>query len=226
MIDIRNSCAISGIRLIEDKSVDLIVTDPPYRTISGGSGPTSAMHSRPSGMLCKNDGKIFEHNSVEFDEYLPDLFRVLKDDSHMYLMVNFLNLESAMSSVRSAGFGIHNLLIWKKNNATPNRWYMKNIEYVIFARKGKAKAIRNKGSKTCHDFNNIIGKKTHPTEKPISLISHYIENSSNTGDLVLDPFMGSGSSAVASASLGRRFLGFEIDEQYFSIAKERLAAYP
>jgi len=222
MIDLRNSCAVSGLKSLEAESIDMIFTDPPYRTISGGSGPTSIMHNRPSGMLSKNDGKIFQHNNVGFDDYLPELFRVLKSGSHMYLMVNFLNLETAMFAIRTAGFDIHNLLIWRKNNSTPNRWYMKNVEYVLFARKGKAKAIRNNGSKTCHDFKNIIGNKTHPTEKPVDLISHYIENSSNVGDLVLDPFFGTGSSAIAAVALGRRFVGFELGTEYFDVARDRL----
>jgi DNA modification methylase len=215
--------AIAGVKTLADASVDLIVTDPPYRTISGGSGPTSHMHRRPAGMLAANDGKIFTHNDVKFSDYLPDLYRVLKDQSHLYLMVNFLNLEEAMVEVRRAGFGIHNLLVWRKNNATPNRWYMKNSEYVIFARKGRAKAINNKGSKTVHDFDNIIGNKCHPTEKPVSLMRSYIENSSQPGDVVLDPFMGAGACGVAALSCGRSFIGFEIDETYFSVASKRLA---
>lgn len=207
---------------IADESIDLIVTDPPYPVISGGSGKTDSAHQRPAGMLAKNDGKIFENNDISFSEYLPDLFRVLKDRSHMYFMVNFLNLEEAMAEVRRAGFQIHNLLVWEKNNATPNRWYMKNCEYVIFARKGPAKAIRNKGSKTVHQCDNIIGNKSHPTEKPVALLSRYIANSSEPGDAVLDPFMGTGSCGVAALLLRRRFVGIEIDENYYEVALERI----
>jgi site-specific DNA-methyltransferase (adenine-specific) len=218
--------AIEELRLMDDESVDLIVTDPPYRTISGGSGLTSKMHRRPAGMLSKNDGKIFTENDVQFSDYLPQLFRVLRDRSHMYLMVNFLNLEEAMSEIRKAGFQIHNLLVWHKNNATPNRWYMKNVEYVIFARKGAAKAVNNKSSMTCHKFNNLCGRKTHPTEKPVDLLRFYIENSSNEGDVVLDPFMGTGSCGEAAILSGRRFIGIELDTDYYRIAENRLSALP
>jgi len=172
-------------------------------------------------MLLKNDGKIFEHNDVEFSDYLPDLFRVLRTGSHMYLMVNFLNLEAALAATRAAGFGVHNLLVWHKNNVTPNRWYMKNVEYVIFARKGPAKAIHDKGSKTCHQFDNVRGK-SHPTEKPVDLLQHYIENSSDAGMEVLDPFMGTGSTGVAALRCERNFTGIEIDPAYFSVACARI----
>jgi DNA modification methylase len=218
--------AIEELRLMDDESVDLIVTDPPYRTISGGTGPTSKMHRRPAGMLSKNDGKIFTENDVQFSDYLPELFRVLREISHMYLMVNFLNLEEAMSEIRKAGFQIHNLLVWHKNNATPNRWYMKNVEYVIFARKGAAKAVNNKSSMTCHKFNNLCGRKTHPTEKPVDLLRFYIENSSSHGDVVLDPFMGTGSCGEAAILSGRRFIGIELDTDYYRIAEHRLSVLP
>lgn len=214
-------CAVQVLAGMPDASVDLVLTDPPYRTISGGSGPSIPIHRRPAGMLAKNDGRIFEHNAVGFAEYLPHVFRVLKDRSHLYLMVNFLNLETALLEVRRAGFRVHNLLVWQKNNATPNRWYMKNVEYVIFARKGAAKAIHDKGSKTCHAFDNVRGK-SHPTEKPVGLLQMYIENSSCAGDTVFDPFMGTGSTGVAALRARRNFIGVEIDKAYFDVACRRV----
>lgn len=205
-------------RDIPDGSVDMVLTDPPYKVISGGNRSAN----RPMGMLSKNDGKIFKHNSIGFSDYLPDLYRVMACRSHIYLMVNLVNLEDAMRCVREAGFKVHNLLIWNKNNATPNRWYMKNVEYVIFARKGKAKTIFNPSSKTCHAFGNVAPGRLHPTQKPVELMQHYIENSSGIGDTVLDPFMGSGTTGVAAKNLGREFIGIELDEEYFKIAKERI----
>ena len=199
-------------------SFDLLLTDPPYRTISGGNKNADA----PKGMLSKNDGKIFAFNDIGFDEWLPECYRLLKDGSHAYIFTNFLNLEALMKAVQNVGFKIHNLLIWKKNNATPNRWYMKNCEYVILARKGKAKAITDCGSMTVHEFPNIIGTKRHETEKPIELLKHYIMNSSREGDWVLDPFAGSGSTAEAALRTGRRFLTVEIDGKYAPIIHNRL----
>lgn len=106
---------------------------------------------------------------------------------------------------------------------TPSQYYMKNCEYVLFLRKGKAKWINDiGGSKTVHQFNNIIGKKTHPCEKPVDLLKFYIANSSNEDDIVFDPFSGTGSTLVAAKELNRQWLGYEIDGEYYNIAVNRL----
>ena len=160
-----------------------------------------------------------------FEDWLLECFRVLKNGTHAYVMVNSTNLLEMANKIENVGFKIHNFLIWKKNNCTPSQFYMKNCEYVIFCRKGKAKYINNMGeSKTVHDFNNIIGNKVHPTEKPISLMEYYILNSSNENDTVLDPFMGSGSTGVACKNTKRNFIGIEKDENYFKIAEQRINA--
>jgi DNA modification methylase len=204
-------------------SVDLIVTDPPYRTISGGKGGSDG---RPSGMLKSNDGRIFAENDIGFEEYLPDFFRVLRPQAHLYLMMNFLNLEEAMRQVRAAGFDIHNLLVARKQNATPNRWYMKNCEYVLLCRKGPAFPIKYCGSMTCHDWTNPVGKKSHPTEKSVELMDFYISNSSQPGHVVMDPFMGTGATGIAARAAGRRFIGFEIDPNYYLTACKRMKVMP
>ena len=86
-----------------------------------------------------------------------------------------------------------------------------------------SKYINNIGdSKTVHKFNNILGNKVHPTEKPEQLMKFYVENSSNDGDVVLDMFMGSGSTGVACLNTNRKFIGVEMNEGYFNIASERM----
>lgn len=209
-------------KTIEDESIDLVVTDPPYRVISGGR---PKIKGQPSGILKKNDGKIFEHNDINPEEWISEVYRVLKQGTQCYIMVNSLNMENYLRICREAGFGLHNILAWFKNNCTPSRWYMKNAEYILFLRKGKAKTINNVGSKTVHEFDNIIGNKLHPTEKPIELMELYITNSSNTGDVVLDPFMGVGSTGLAALKNDRKFIGFEIDQKYYDIAEKRLEEY-
>jgi site-specific DNA-methyltransferase (adenine-specific) len=128
-----------------------------------------------------------------------------------------------LNESKKVGFKLHNLLVWEKNNCTPSQYYMKNCEYVLFLRKGKAKWINDiGGSKTVHKFDNIIGNKTHPTEKPVNLLKFYIANSSNENDIVLDPFCGTGSTLFAAKELNRKYLGYEIDKQYYDIAVEKL----
>ncbi len=207
----------------EGVKVDAIITDPPYKSISGGSG-VGKKGNRPRGLLEKNDGTFFKHNDIEFKEWVPMCYELLADNSHAYFMTNFLNLSEFMNVIEMSGFKIHNLLVWEKNNAAPNRWYMKNCEYIIFARKGKAKSINSCGSKTVHHFSNYLsGTKLHPSQKPVDLMKLYVNNSTKPGDIVLDPFMGSGSTGVACKNLGRDFIGIELDENYFNIATSRLS---
>ena len=214
-----NDDCLNVLKNISNNSIDLVVTDPPYSVISGGK---PHQKGQPSGILSKNDGKIFEHNDINPEYWFPELYRILKNESHCYIMTNTLNLEKYLTLARINGFQLHNLLVWEKNNVTPNRWYMKNCEYVLFLRKGKSKPINNIGSKTVHQVDNILRNKEHPTEKPINLMKLYIENSSNEGDLVLDPFMGAGSTGIACKELNRNFIGIELDKQYFNIAKKRI----
>ena len=207
------------LRDIPDNSIDLVVTDPPYRVISGGK---HRKKGQPSGILSKNDGKIFTHNNIQPEQWIPEIYRVMKDGAQCYIMTNTINMENYLRICRETGFGLHSILCWKKNNATPCQWYMKNGEFTLFLRKGKAKWINNIGSTMVHSFNNIIGTKTHPTEKPVSLMEFYIANSSVENDIVLDPFMGTGATGVAAMNLRRRFIGIEIDSEYFAIANKRI----
>lgn len=217
-VELFNGDCLDLMARMEEGCIDLLVTDPPYKTISGGDSG-----NRPKGMLSGNR-KLFKHQSdIEIHDWMPLVFRVLKEESHAYIFTNSLNLKEMLDESEKAGFQLHNILVWEKNNCTPSQFYMKNCEYVLFLRKGKAKWINNIGaSKTVHQFNNILGKKTHPCEKPVDLLRFYIENSSKKGDMVLDPFMGTGSCGEACVQTGRRFLGIEKDETYFNLAKERL----
>ena len=221
MIDLRHGDCLDILSTLESESIDLVVTDPPYRVISGGTNVGKEGQHRPSGMLSANTSKIFEHNDIDVEEYMPLLFSVLKPNSQAYIMTNTLNLERMMRSARETGFQLHNVLVWVKDNCTPNRWYMKNVEYTLFLRKGKAKTINNVGSLTAHKVNNVKGK-VHPTEKPFELMQMYVENSSQEGDVVLDPFMGGGSTGIACVNADRNFIGIEKDDEFFKIAKDRI----
>lgn len=222
LTNIKIGDAIQGMKELPDNSVDCVITDPPYPTISGGSGPNDQVQ-RPTGMLSKNDGKIFEYNNIHISKWIGEVYRVLKEGTHLYLMTNFLNLQEYMEEIQKVGFEIHNLLVWKKNNATPNRWYMKNCEYIIFARKGAAKPINDCGYKTVLEFDNPRNK-IHPTEKPIDLLQALVKNSSKIGDVILDPFGGSLSTAFASISTGRKVISWELSEEYFNLGMARLVS--
>jgi site-specific DNA-methyltransferase (adenine-specific) len=220
MIELKIGDALKLLKNIPNESIDCVVTDPPYKIITGGdsNGKNSI---RPKGIL-KGNRELMK-TIPKFNEWLPELFRVLKDGSQNYIMVNSSNLLKMANEIEKTGFKIQNFLVWQKNNCTPSQFYMKNCEYTIFFRKGKSKYINDiGGSKTVHFFNNIIGNKVHPTEKPIKLMEFYIKNSTNENELILDPFMGSGTTGVACKNLNRNFIGIEIQKDYFKIANERI----
>ena len=218
MIDLYNGDCLEVMKSIPDGSVDMVLTDPPYEVITGGRN--GGVKGKPSGILTEN--KQLMKSIPDPELWLSECFRVMKDGTHIYVMLNTLNLTNYLNIINGVGFKLHNLLVWNKNNTTPNRWYMKNCEYVIFARKGFAKSINNPSSQTVHNFDNIIGNKKHPTEKPVDLMKLYVENSSQVGDTVLDPFMGSGSTMIACLNTNRKGIGIELDKHYFDIAQKRI----
>lgn len=220
-----NGDCIKVLKQYPDSSFDLVVTDPPYKTITGGDN-NGANSVRPAGMLSGNRKLFSYQNTVKFSEWLPEVYRVLKEGTHCYIFTNSLNMKDLLIESENVGFKLHNVLVWEKNNCTPSQFYMKNCEYVLFLRKGKAKWINNIGSsKTVHHFDNVRHKE-HPTEKPVDLLKFYIANSSHEGDIVLDPFMGCGSTGIACNELNRRFVGIEIDKKYYDKACKKLYKHP
>jgi site-specific DNA-methyltransferase (adenine-specific) len=242
---IENRDCVEGMQEIPTESVDLVVTDCPYMLVGGGCSDgnykTAKGHSQTSGVLNRqrtkhvtlsgalNDqveavraGKMFEHNEIKFSEWLPDVYRVLKPDTHCYIMINSRNLKELWTEAEKVGFKFQNLLVWRKNSATPNKFYMQQLEFILMLRKGGERWINDMGITNCLSTPNIIGNKNHPTEKPVALMRIMIEQSTQKGDLVLDPFMGAGSTALACVQAERHFIGFEIDEQYYDIAQRRL----
>ena len=204
---------------IPDGSVDLCVSDIPYKLTGGGKGD-GANSKRPKGILVDNS-QLME--VPKFEDWLPELYRVMKNGTHIYLMCNFKNLNDLMNKSLAVGFKHINLLVWEKNNCTPSQFYMKNCEYALLLRKGSSKYINDiGGSKTVHKFENIIGNKVHPTEKPTDLMEFYVKNSSNEGDVVLDMFMGSCSTGVACLNTNRKFIGIEKVPEYFDIGVNRM----
>ena len=199
--------------------VDLLVSDVAYDGISGGN---TTSKKRCSGILKVNDGKIFKHNDIAPAEYAGLFYAALKSPAHCYVMTNLLNLEDMLREFRLAGFGLHNQLPWVKDNAVTNRWYMKDVEYVLLFRKGEAFQINNCGEKTSCIYPNPKGK-IHETEKPVALMEKFIRNSSQPGQIVLDPFCGSGSTLEAARRLGRRSIGIDMDESKCETAARRLS---
>ena len=219
-----NGNCLDTLKNIPNESIDLIVTDPPYPTTSRGNAGNSG------GMLQKDinkKGRVFTHNNINCKEYAPEFYRLLKDGSHCYVMTNHINLIDMLNTFTDVGFHFIKSLIWNKGNKIMGQYYMSQYEYILFFRKGKGKKINNCGTS---DILSIPNKKTkdkdgkniHDTEKPIELMEVLVNNSSQENELIIDPFMGVGSTGVACIKNNRNFIGIEIDENYFNIAKSRL----
>ena len=226
-IKLINGNCLDTLKNIPNESIDLIVTDPPYPTTSRGNAGNSG------GMLQKDinkKGKVFTYNNINCKEYAPEFYRLLKDGSHCYVMTNHINLIDMLNTFTDVGFHFIKSLIWNKGNKIMGQYYMSQYEYILFFRKGKGKKINNCGTS---DILSIPNKKTkdkdgkniHDTEKPIELMEVLVNNSSQENELVLDPFMGVGSTGVACIKNNRNFIGIEIDENYFNIAKSRLEEF-
>lgn len=199
-------------------AVDGVVTDPPYLLTSGGQTP-GGIHERLGGAGYTNGGHLVTCE-IEWNDFMPLLFAIL-GRGHAYVMANNRNVQAMLNAAEAAGFGFHNLLVWDKVSATPNRWYMKNCEFTGLFYKGKAIAINECGSMALVKYPQK-DESNHPTEKPVGLMEHYIANSTAPGMTILDPFMGSGTTGVAAVRTGRKFIGIELDEAHFSTACRRI----
>ena len=223
-IKLINGNCLDTLKNIPNESIDLIVTDPPYPTTSRGNAGNSG------GMLQKDinkKGKVFTYNNINCKEYAPEFYRLLKDGSHCYVMTNHINLIDMLNTFTDVGFHFIKSLIWNKGNKIMGQYYMSQYEYILFFRKGKGKKINNCGTSDILSISNKKtkdkdGKNIHDTEKPVELMEVLVNNSSQENELVLDPFMGVGSTGIACIKNKRNFIGIEIDEKYFNIAKERI----
>lgn len=218
MIELLNMDCMDYLKTCKDNEFDLLVTDPPYKVTPRG-GYTSA----GGMMLCDKvrKGDVFKNNAINIEDYISEFYRVLKDGSHCYIMTNNKNISHFLKVISESDFHHVKNLIWMKDNKIMSQAYMSQFEYVIFLRKGKFKRINNCGTSDVLQYSNPKNK-SHPSEKPVDLMSALIENSSISGGKVLDPFMGSGSTGVACRIGARSFVGIELDEDYFNAAKERI----
>jgi DNA modification methylase len=205
------------------RDVDLIVSDVPYKLTSGGQteGGLHERFGKDERTAYTNDGNLFQGEVPAWEDFMPMLYDCLKEDAHCYTMSDSKNIQAMLNAGEAAGFRFHNMLYWDKGTCTPNRWYMKNAEFVALHYKGKAFSINNCSSKqgiyVAHQ-----DESAHPTEKPVLLMQHYITNSSQPGELVLDPFMGTGTTGIAAIRSGRKFIGIERDPQWYEVACKRI----
>ena len=199
---------------IPDGSVDMILTDPPYG-MNYQSGQRKVKHKKIMG----------DSNLDWLDDFVDEIYRVSKQNTAHYVFCSFHHIDKFKQAIEKK-FKVKNILTWVKNQQSMGDLkgdFAPKTEFIIFFHKGR-KLINGK-----RDPNVLEFKKTrnelHPTQKPVDMTEYMIGKFSDEGDVILDPFMGSGTTGVACKNLNRRFIGMELDEDYFNIAKERIENY-
>ena len=216
----RQGDCLDLLKKLPDDSVDLIVTDPPYEFAAHRGGGAFGSKKREY------------HNQLEdsditngFDtKILDELMRVMKK-VNIYIWCNKEQIKMYLDYFKDYNM---DLLALCKTNPVPtcNNKYLSDIEYLLFFREKGVKVFGEYATK--HKYyvmpTNKADKKkyNHPTVKPLEIIENLIINSSEENQIVLDPFMGSGTTGEASIKLNRNFIGIEIDKTYFNTAKERI----
>lgn len=218
-IQLYNGDSVKIMNNLPADSVDCVICDPPYKCTPRGNAKGYGGFLKQENSLNGNGG--FDHNDTSIEQFLEPLYRIMKDGSHGYIMINDVNLVDYHIKIKAAGFHIFKTLIWNKNTVVANTFYMNKHEYIIFFRKGHARKINNCSSKSVLNFNNP-NNKTHPSQKPVDLLSVLISNSTNIGDTVLDFAMGYASTGVAAYKTKRKFIGCEIDPKWFGLSEKRI----
>ena len=207
---IQGDC-LEEMKNIEDNSIDMVLTDPPY------------------GMSFQSNYRNVKHKTIDNDSSLEwvegfakQCYRVAKNNTAHYVFCSW-HFMDVFKQAFEKHFKIKNMLVWVKNNTGMGDLkgnFAPKHELILFMHKGR-KLYNGKRVPNILEYSKT-SNKLHPTEKPVDMLEFMLAKFSGEGDLVLDPFMGSGSTGVACVNTNRNFIGIELDEGYFNIAKERI----
>lgn len=197
---------VQVLKSLPDEAIDLVVTDPPYLV----------NYRDRSGRTVRNDG-----GSPDFLGAFSDLYRVLKQDSFCVCFYGWTHVDQFFSAWRRAGFRPVGHIVWQKDYSSRSGFLQACHEQAYLLVKGNP----GRPAKPLADVQpwEYSGNRAHPTEKAVGILTPVVQAFSQPGDIVLDPFAGSGSTAVAAALSGRRYIGIELEERYCRHARTRLA---
>ena len=214
---IDNIDCLEGLREIPDKSVDLIVTDPPYGIgIKSQGGKGSKLN--PWADIC--------NASLWYSAWMRECKRVLKDDGALWCFINWRYLPTLYKAGLDIQWSIESLMVWDKccmGTSGPKGLRSSYEMVALYTMPGFA--IKNRGLPDIQRFKWAGYKPTgHPAEKPLDLIRWIIQTSGKSdGEVIVDPFMGSGTTACAAIGEGCSFIGFELDPNWRDKALQRVA---
>lgn len=227
---INNTDCFEFIKNVPDQSVGLILTDPPYNIAQYSTGNINL----PGREALNNDIAEWDTVNLEPKELLEDFKRILKPNGNIFVFTSY-NQIGKWHEAFDSEYDTFQFFIWHKTNPAPKIYkngFLNSCEMII--------CMWNKGhtwnftkQNEMHNFFESpicmrperLSDPKHPAQKPVKLLKHIINIASNENDVIFDPFMGVGSTGVASLELNRRFVGCEIDEQYFKATEKRLSIY-
>lgn len=216
--EIYNMDCMEGLKLLDNNSIDLVIIDPPYLLNLNKVKKSTNMNNYANELLNLKNG---------FDLKVLDILIQKMKKINIYIYCSKRQVKDLLNYFSDKNCN-HEILTWHKLNPSPliNNNYLPDTEYILFFREKGVKVYGNYHTKRKYylSLTNKVDKQKykHPTIKPLELIERHIINSSKEGDLVLDCFCGSGTTLVGAINQNRRYIGFEIDKNYYEIAKKRI----
>src|SRR6187455_3426630 len=217
LFDLAALDAVEWLRRQPAESIDLLITDPAYESLEKhrAIGTTTRLkHSKASS----NDWfRVFPN--ARFAELFAEVFRVLRRDTHFYLLCDAETMFVAKPEAERVGFKFWKPLVWDKRTIGMGYHYRARYEFILFFEKGKRR-LNDLGV-----ADIIVESRIHrgyPAEKPVRVSEVLINQSTQPGDVVADPFMGSGSVGVAAVKNGRRFIGTDLNPEAVELTGQRL----
>lgn len=209
--------AVEWLRTLPSESVDLVITDPAYESLEKHRAKGTTTRLKVSDASSNAWFDIFPNS--RFAELFSELFRVMRKDTHLYFHCDAETMFVVKPIAEAAGFKFWKPLVWEKQRIGMGYHYRAKYEFVLFFEKGKRK-LADLGIPDVLSFARV--NKGYPTEKPVELAEVFVRQSSREGDLVIDPFMGSGFAGVAALRNGRRFAGCDLGAAAVELSARRL----
>lgn len=222
-ISIYQGDCLDFLRSLPSESVDVIVTDPAY---SGMNNKMKFGNGRIVGKYqdANNDKwfQEFKDDPETFLTFLHECKRVLKDDRHIYMMIDSFSLLTLGHIMRDV-FNVKNIIVWDKIHIGMGHYFRRRHEFILFASKGSRKL----NARNIPDVWRVkrITKSKYPTQKPVEVFDFMLSGSASKNFVVCDPFLGSGSAAIAAIKAGCTFIGADVSEKACKISIERIKEY-
>lgn len=210
---------VEWLRTLDDESVALAVTDPAYESLEKHRAKGTTTRLKVSESSSNAWFSIFKNE--RFPDLMRELYRVLAADAHCYVLSDQETMMDVVRPIgREVGFTFWKALIWDKQKIGMGYHWRATHEVIAFLEKGKRR-LNDLGAPDVLRVPRVDGG--YPTEKPVELLSKLVDNSSSPGELVIDPFLGSGSTGEAALRAGRRFAGCDVSPKSVELARSRLA---